>query len=193
MEERTNGIIQEGTSVKEAVNRGLAELGIREQDAHIIVLNEGSRGILRLLGGRKARVKIVPAVNEEERIRRIVDELMSHMGLGGQVEVSISDNRISVAIETAGLDGLLIGRHGQTLDALQHLVDRMLNHGSRERRRVTVDVGGYRKRRGSSRRAKSSTGGRSGGAGNGRHRGRSRGRALVRAGADSGSPSGMPG
>jgi spoIIIJ-associated protein len=151
MDEKTSGIIEEGKTVKDAVDRGLAALGIAESDAHIIVLDEGPRGILKLLGGRKARVKIVPAVDEDERIQRMVDGLMSRMGLGGQVTVSVGEKRILVSIETAGLDGLLIGRHGQTLDALQHLIDRMVNRNSRERRRVIVDVGGYRKRRGSDR------------------------------------------
>ena len=177
MEDRENGIIREARTVKDAVHIGLAELGIREEDAHIIVLDEGPRGIMKLLGGRrKARVKIVPAVSEEERIQRVVDGLMSRMGLGGQVDVAVGDGRISVSIETAGLDGLLIGRHGQTLDALQHLIDRMANRGSSERRRVTVDVGGYRKRRGSGHLAKASSGGRGRGSANGRSRARTRNR-----------------
>ncbi len=174
MEDREDGIVREARTVKDAVHRGLAELGIREEDAHIIVLDEGPRGIMKLFGGRKARVKIVPAVSEEERIQRVVDGLMNRMGLGGQVDVAVGDGRISVSIETAGLDGLLIGRHGQTLDALQHLIDRMANRGSRERRRVTVDVGGYKKRRGSGHRARPSSGGRGRGPVNGRSRSQAR-------------------
>ncbi|MCK4548417.1 MAG: Jag N-terminal domain-containing protein [Candidatus Eisenbacteria sp.] len=156
MTEMKDGIVQEGKTIREAVNRGLAVLGMPEGDVRVIVLDEGSRGIFWLFGARKARVQLIPAATREERARRIVDGLLGRMGLGGQVGVAISEMRIHVSIETADLDGLLIGRHGQTLDALEHLIDRMVNSGCSERRRVTVDVGGYRRRQRSGSRRRSS-------------------------------------
>lgn len=179
MEETMDGIIQEGKTVEEAKRRGLAALGMPEEDVHVIVLDEGPKGIFKIFGGRNARVKVVPAVSEEERVHRIVERLLSAMGFGAQVDVSARDRRISVLIETAGMDGLLIGRHGQTLDALQHLIERIVNRGRGERRRVTVDVGGYRKRRQDPARSRSGSRDKTSAALRARNRAEARGDAVV--------------
>jgi spoIIIJ-associated protein len=146
MTDHSEGITREGKTVREAVESGLTALGLREQDVHVVVLREGGRGFFGLFGARSARVKIIPAVSEEERVERLVDGLMTRMGFGGRVQVSCDERRVVVRVETAGMDGLLIGRRGQTLEALEHVLERMVNRGREDRRKVTVDIGAYRKR-----------------------------------------------
>lgn len=63
-------------------------------------------------------------------------------------EIEVSEDAEGVHANLAGEDlGLLIGRHGQTIDAIQHLAYRIAYRGEEDRKRVTVDAAGYRERR----------------------------------------------
>jgi spoIIIJ-associated protein len=72
---------------------------------------------------------------------------MERMGINTQVQVETIDQVVHVRVDSAGSDGLLIGRKGETLQAIQHLTTRMVNRDNQRRVQVAVDVGGYRKRR----------------------------------------------
>jgi spoIIIJ-associated protein len=78
-----------------------------------------------------------------ERVRAVVERVVAEMELDASVEVSESDGEILASVESDDL-GRLIGRHGQTLDALQLLCYRAANAREGDRVRVTVDAGGYR-------------------------------------------------
>jgi spoIIIJ-associated protein len=80
------------------------------------------------------------------RVRELLERVASAAGVNAEVE--IREDREGVAAEYLGEDlGLLIGHHGQTIDAIQHLAYRFAVHGDEERKRVTVDAAGYRERR----------------------------------------------
>ena len=82
----------------------------------------------------------------EARVRRLLEEVVDALDLDAQVEVS--DDGEVVTGKLVGEDlGLVIGRHGQTIDALQHLAWRIAVRESDERRRVVIDAAGYRDRR----------------------------------------------
>lgn len=78
-----------------------------------------------------------------ERVRAVVTRVVEAMDLDASVEVSEADGEIVASVESDDL-GRLIGRHGQTLDALQLLCYRAANTRDGDRVRVTVDAGGYR-------------------------------------------------
>jgi spoIIIJ-associated protein len=141
-------IESEGRSVEDAIEKGLAALGVKRGEVDVQVLDEGGGGLKRWFGaGRPARVALTRTGGGEDRIRARVNELLKAMDLACQVSVTREGDSHRVDIETAGADGLLIGRKGDTLTALQHIIDRIVNHGQEERLKVTVDVGGYRERR----------------------------------------------
>jgi spoIIIJ-associated protein len=140
-------IESEGRSVDEAIERGLRQLGAKREQVRIDVLDEGSGGLRKFFGGGRARVALTPVSGEADRIRNTVDSLLRAMDLACQVSVVRDGELHKVDIDTAGADGLLIGRKGDTLTALQHIIDRMVNHGREQRLKITVDVGGYRERR----------------------------------------------
>lgn len=80
------------------------------------------------------------------RVRRMLEEIVDAVGVDAEVEVS--ENAEGVHANLAGEDlGLLIGRHGQTIDAIQHLAYRIAYRGDENRKRVIVDAAGYRERR----------------------------------------------
>ena len=81
-----------------------------------------------------------------DAIQEVVEEIVDALGLDGDVEVTESDGEILAVVHGDDL-GLFIGRHGQTIDAVQHLAFKVAGRVVRDAPRVTVDAAGYRDRR----------------------------------------------
>jgi spoIIIJ-associated protein len=82
-----------------------------------------------------------------ERVRELVEGVLDELDLDGDVEILEEDDRITASIDGDDDYGLLIGKRGQTIDALQLLSYQAAFRGLRDRKRVIVDVAGYRERR----------------------------------------------
>ncbi|MGI8631240.1 MAG: protein jag [Solirubrobacterales bacterium] len=80
------------------------------------------------------------------RVRATLEELLARLEIEGIVEVREDEERIEAEISGPEL-GLLIGRRGQTIDAIQLLCFQIAFRGLRERKHVSVDAAGYRERR----------------------------------------------
>jgi spoIIIJ-associated protein len=143
-------IVEEAKTVGEAIKKGLARLGVTEDGAEIEVLEEGSKGVLGLIGGSQARVRIKVRDDTGATVQMIEEmsvNLLKLMDISSQVRVGAEDDTYRVGIETAGADGLLIGKKGQNLEALTYLLKRMVGKQLKRNVRMEVDVGGYRARR----------------------------------------------
>jgi spoIIIJ-associated protein len=81
-----------------------------------------------------------------ERLRAVVTRVTEALGLEATVSVEESEDELRAVVEGEDL-GLLIGKHGATIDALQHLAMRITLRGERDPRRIVVDAAGYRARR----------------------------------------------
>ena len=86
-----------------------------------------------------------------ERVRALLERILDELGLEASVAVEEGEDEIQAEIEGEEV-GLLIGRHGQTIDAIQLLCYQAAFRGRQERKRVTVDAAGYRRRQGESLR-----------------------------------------
>jgi spoIIIJ-associated protein len=87
-----------------------------------------------------------------ERVRELLERIAADAGV--EADVRIREDEEGVTGEYVGDDlGLLIGHHGQTIDAIQHIAYRIAFRGERERKGVVVDAAGYRERRAVSLRA----------------------------------------
>lgn len=82
-----------------------------------------------------------------ERARELVEGVLDELDLDGDVQVEEDEDRITVTVNGGADYGLLIGKRGQTIDALQLLCYQAAFRGLRERKRVIVDAAGYRERR----------------------------------------------
>jgi spoIIIJ-associated protein len=80
-------------------------------------------------------------------VRELVEGVLDELDLEGEVEINEDDEAIEAAVVGEDDYGLLIGRRGQTIDALQLLCYQAAFRGMRERKRVVVDAAGYRERR----------------------------------------------
>jgi spoIIIJ-associated protein len=153
-----------GETVGEAKWKALRDLeriapGIDKEQVRFQVVTEGQRGLLgvgyapaRVLASADApdvEAAAEPPHDESElasHVRALVSRVVGAMGIGTSVEVRESAEEIHVTC--AGGDvGLLIGKHGQTIDALQYVANSMLHRRGGGGRSVTVDAAGYRERR----------------------------------------------
>jgi spoIIIJ-associated protein len=82
-----------------------------------------------------------------ERVRELVEGVLDELDLDGDVEVEEGEELIEATVSGGDDYGLLIGKRGQTIDALQLLCYQAAFRGLRERKRVIVDAAGYRGRR----------------------------------------------
>ncbi len=155
-------------SVEEAVEAALAELGATEQEVSIQIVQEPRSGFLGV-GGQDAVVKVRlrrtgPEGTEEELDEQaeigveFLEGLLSRMGLTAGVDPEMDDGTMYLNVLGTGPDdedmGLLIGRHGQTLDSIQELTRVVVGHRTGMRARVVVDVEDYKKRQRSRLEAK---------------------------------------
>jgi spoIIIJ-associated protein len=81
-----------------------------------------------------------------ERVRAVVGRIVQALGLRASVDIEEGDEEIRATVNGDDL-GLLIGKHGATIDAVQHLAFRVASRGLEERKQVVVDAAGYRDRR----------------------------------------------
>jgi spoIIIJ-associated protein len=147
-----------GETVGEAKWAALRQLekllpGLDKTAVRFQVVSEGERG---LLGVGYTPARVVAVVDEAEdverdeseagaRAREIVERVAD--GIGVQCRVVVSEDDETITVICAGADlGLLIGKHGQTIDAIQYLANAILRRTGLEKD-VTVDAAGYRERR----------------------------------------------
>jgi spoIIIJ-associated protein len=150
-----------GETVGEAKWAALRELeriqpGLDKSAVRFEVVSEGERG---LLGVGYAPARVVAMVEESAadfapadeselagEIRALVERIASTLGVSCRVDVREAEDGLTVTFVGADL-GVLIGRHGQTIDAIQYLVNAIVAKSAGERVEVTVDAAGYRERR----------------------------------------------
>ena len=99
---------------------------------------------MEALDGESLEVPAEPA----ERVRAIVTRVVAVLGFDdATVEVEETADEIRATVNGPEDAGRLIGRHGSTIDALQHVAWRAAFHDRDERKSVVVDAAGYRRRR----------------------------------------------
>jgi len=89
---------------------------------------------------------VTEATEAADRVREVLERVVDALDVNGAIEVDEDDERILGTVDAEDV-GLLIGRRGQTIDAVQLLCYRAAFRGSGDRKRVTVDAAGYRERR----------------------------------------------
>jgi spoIIIJ-associated protein len=138
----------EGKTTEEAIESACAHFQIPSEELEIEILSVGSPGIFGL-GGKKARIRAALRVEPEEdllpRAREILEQVLVKMQEPATVSATQEEDRISLLIATDDA-GLLIGKQGQTLDALQYLVTKMVAKQTRKKVRIAIDVEAYRAR-----------------------------------------------
>jgi len=148
-------------SVEEALEAALGELGLSEQEADVEVVQEPRSGLFGV-GAQEAVVVVRPRIRREDELSEedleeqaevaadFLEGLLERMGIQASVEPNLEDGTMYVDVIGPEPDdedmGLLIGRHGLTLEAVQELTRVVVAQRTGQRARVVVDVEDYRKR-----------------------------------------------
>jgi spoIIIJ-associated protein len=85
-------------------------------------------------------------MNAEERVRDLIEEVLDAFDLEAEIDVETAGDEINVSLDGDDL-GAFIGRHGSTIDAVQHLAYKIAGGGKASGPRVNIDASGYRERR----------------------------------------------
>jgi spoIIIJ-associated protein len=135
----------EGDTVEEAIEHALTELEATREQVTIDIVNEPTKGILNF-GAKPAKIRATLKQDVSSAPETILKEMLSRMEIDGEVESSYIDGSTHLNIVTDS-PALLIGKHGQTLDAIERLLNCIVNKASLVKRRVFVNTEGYRERR----------------------------------------------
>ena len=135
----------EGDTVEEAIEQALNELEATREQVTINIISEPTKGILNF-GAKPAKVQVTIKQDISSAPDTILRELLNRMGIDAEVESDFVDGSTHLNIHTDN-PALLIGKHGQTLDAIERLLNCIVNKASLVKRRVFVDTEGYRERR----------------------------------------------
>jgi len=133
-------------TVEAATAEALAALNTTEDCAKITILDPGSKGGFFGFGSKPARVLVTRRLTPEETAKKFLKELTLAMNMSVRLETSSKDRMVNVTMYGDNM-GLLIGKHGHTLDALQYLTNLAVNQNSQANANVILDTENYRKRR----------------------------------------------
>lgn len=135
-----------GKTIALALKRGAEELDIDEAKAEYEVLEEPKKGFFGV-GASDAKLRVFYQPSPVEIAADFVRDLLMNMQFEANVSIESADEEgAAIAVSGEGL-GLLIGRHGDVLDAVQHLAGLAANHGRSGYYRITVDIENYRAKR----------------------------------------------
>ncbi|WP_425059448.1 hypothetical protein SCACP_41470 [Sporomusa carbonis] len=136
-----------GKTIDEAISLALAELEVSRDRVDYEVLEVPSKGLFGFIGSKLAKVRVtVRPIDPVEEARLFLNQVFKAMNIAVHMEKMTHNDHVVINLRGDDL-GVLIGKHGQTLDALQYLTNLAANRDADERCRIILDVEDYRKRR----------------------------------------------
>jgi spoIIIJ-associated protein len=140
----------EEKTVEDAIAVACQKLNLPREKLEIEVLSKGSSGIFGIVGVKKAKIRAVskeaPVASATQRAIEILTEILQHIELPTVVEGDSKNGQVTLNILSNG-SGLLIGKRGKTLNALQYLVTKILQREMGENITVVIDTENYRSKR----------------------------------------------
>lgn len=136
-----------GKTEDEAIQSALIQLGLQRDEVSVEIVERAKAGFLGLKSSPAiVRVTYESDVSNAERVENFLTGLFVRMGVSAKPVIAEDDGVVSVNL-TGEEPGVLIGRRGETLDAIQHLTNYVVNRNANGRVRVNIDTENYRERR----------------------------------------------
>lgn len=132
-------------TVQDAISLALADLKLSKDQVTVEVLEEGSKGIFGI-GAKDAVVQVTSNVNPESRARDFLEDVFTCMGVRVTIDIDRTDKLMNINLSGENM-GIIIGKHGDTLDALEHLVSLAVNRGDGDYVKIVLDTENYREKR----------------------------------------------
>ncbi|EDO58243.1 RNA-binding cell elongation regulator Jag/EloR [Clostridium sp. L2-50] len=137
-----------GKTLDEALMQASVELGCASTDLEYNVVSEGCTGFLGLIGSKPFVISARKKKTFVDDVREYLETLFKAMDIQADIKIEFNetDNLLDIDVEGPEM-GILIGKRGQTLDALQYLISLAVNKKSDSYIRVKLDTENYRARR----------------------------------------------
>lgn len=142
-------VIKVSKTVDEAIEQALIELNANKDDVKIEIIEESSRGLFGLIGVKDAKIKVSLIFDPVEIADNFLSKILSTMDIKSINIITKKKENLFIDItDISPTDmGIVIGKRGNTLDAIQYLLSLALNKGKENYVRVTLDTQGYRAKR----------------------------------------------
>jgi spoIIIJ-associated protein len=142
----------EGRTVDDATKKALAELGITNASKVTIdVIDEGKSGIFGFGVSRPAKIRLYYNTESKDigdSIKEVIPNIMKRMEIDCTIaDVKEGESKVYIELESKSSSGLIIGRKGKTLEALQFIVNLIVNHKTGSDKRIILDIESYRAKR----------------------------------------------
>ena len=134
-----------GKTRSEAIEKAMEKFGVGEENLDIQVVDEGSRGFLGI-GAKDYVINVKKIINKEEIIRSYLKKIYDCLDIRIDVRVEEEEDTVRVFVTGEG-SSILIGRHGESLDGLQTILNIYLTKETDEHKRLILDIEGYREKR----------------------------------------------
>lgn len=138
-----------GKTVDEAVNLALSELKVPRDRVKVVILEESTKGFLKLFAGKQVRVRVEVLDDEINLLNNFLNDVIKAMGIKVSFDITNKEGFINVNFSGPNI-GLLIGRRGETLNALQFLANLVVNKNRSDFQnslKVILDAEQYRRKR----------------------------------------------
>lgn len=135
-----------GKSIDEAINSALNQLNLSKDETKIDIIDEGKKGFLGIFGASRAIVKVTESFDSVTNAEEYLKNMIQHMNIDAKVDTIVEENNVTYNLSGDKI-AILIGKRGQTLNAIQYLVQLVINKDTKQYYTVTVDAEGYRGRR----------------------------------------------
>jgi spoIIIJ-associated protein len=139
-------ITASGQTVEEAVQSALEQLNTTKDQVEIDIIDEGKKGLLGLFGSKRAFVKVTLAKNKVEETQVYLSQVIANMNVEAEIKMDVVGNHVNFELSGDNI-AVLIGKRGQTLNALQYLLHLAINKDGKQFYTVSLDAEGYRQRR----------------------------------------------
>ena len=142
-------VIEVGKTVDEAIEKALIELDANRDDVEIEIIEEPSKGFFGLIGVKDAKIKATLIFNPIEIADNFITKMLTSMDIKAVNVITKEKENLNIDItDISSTDmGIIIGKRGNTLDAIQYLLSLAINKGKEDYIRVTIDTKGYRAKR----------------------------------------------
>lgn len=142
-------VVKVSKTVDEAIDEALMELNVKKEDVEIEIIDEPSRGFLGLIGSKDAKVKVTVVYDPIEIADIFLSKVLNTMGIDAINIINKKEDKLFIDI--TGIcpkdKGIVIGKRGNTLDAIQYLLNLSVNRNRENYIKVIIDVEGYRDKR----------------------------------------------
>lgn len=142
-----NKITVTGKTVEEAIEQGLQQLQVPRERVEVDILEQPSKGLFGIIGSKEAKVVLQVKPDAADEAEQFLHEIGEAIGMKLVIDRQQSEHGLVMQLSSDEDIGILIGRRGQTLDALQYLINIGANRASDSHTRIILDAENFRERR----------------------------------------------